>query len=109
MRIEVTGADELIADLAREVATIERAEGRAVAGEARRTVDRMRARAPRDTGQLAASIGADVDGLAADVGPTVPYAPFVEYGTSRQAPQPFAGQSLDEGGFEKAVGDAVGL
>lgn len=46
-------------------------------------------KAPVDTGNLRASISMEVDGLEGTVGTNVEYAPFVEYGTSRQPAQPF--------------------
>lgn len=53
--------------------------------------------APVDTGTMRASIGVDLTGdgrfriMTAEIGPTVHYAPHVEYGTARQSPQPFMG------------------
>lgn len=53
--------------------------------------------APVDTGMLRNSITTAVtgDGLTAAVVATASYAPFVELGTSRQAPQPFMGPATD--------------
>ena len=58
--------------------------------------------APVDTGALRNSIGHDIEGdlrrsgrIEAEIGPTVEYAPFVEFGTSRTAPQAFMGPALD--------------
>ena len=51
--------------------------------------------APVDTGAMRNSIGADVRGLSAEIGPTVSYAPYVEFGTSRMAPHAFMGPALD--------------
>ena len=45
--------------------------------------------APRDTGQLANSITSTVITLRGEVGPTVHYAPHVEYGTVHMDPQPY--------------------
>lgn len=50
---------------------------------------------PVDTGAMRNSIGVDRGVLQATVGPTVNYAPYVEFGTSRQAPQAFMGPALD--------------
>lgn len=56
-----------------------------------------KALAPVDTGNLRNSITTAVqgDGLRAAVVATASYAPFVEQGTSRQAPQPFMGPATD--------------
>ena len=45
------------------------------------------------------------DGLRAAVVATASYAPFVEQGTSRQAPQPFMGPATDRNAtlFEEAM------
>jgi HK97 gp10 family phage protein len=48
-------------------------------------------RVPVLTGTLRDSIGPDEDGYGAGA----PYAPFVEFGTSDTAPQPFIGPSSD--------------
>jgi HK97 gp10 family phage protein len=60
--------------------------------------------APVLTGALRSSIGADVDGLTAEIGPTVHYAGYVEEGTSRMQPQPYMRPAADrhEPGFVKA-------
>lgn len=44
---------------------------------------------PVDTGRLLNSITHTSDGEAAYIGTNVEYAPYVEYGTSKTAPQPF--------------------
>lgn len=46
------------------------------------------ATAPVDTGALAASYRADVDGLHGEAGSNMEYAPFVEYGTIHTSAQP---------------------
>lgn len=53
-------------------------------------------RAPVDTGNLKGSIGADFPTpLSADIGPAAEYGKWVEFGTSRMAPQPFMGPAAD--------------
>ncbi len=62
---------------------------------------------PVDTGFLRNSIGVDLDFLdvRAVIGPTADYGPFVEFGTSRQAPAAFMGPALDRvsPGFVQAI------
>lgn len=68
-----------------------------------------------DTGAMRASISASgpggaplgLDALEAEIGPTVSYAPYVEFGTSRAAPQPFMGPAADRHGgtLETALGE----
>jgi HK97 gp10 family phage protein len=66
--------------------------------------------APVDTGMMRASTTSTVMGLSAEMGPTVEYAPYVEEGTSDQAPQAFVGPAFDRNapGFVAAVGIAGG-
>ena len=63
--------------------------------------------APVDTGALRASIGSTIAGdrLSAEIGPTVAYAPYQEWGTSRMAAHPFMGPAVDavEPGFVQAM------
>lgn len=59
--------------------------------------------APVDTGYLRNSISVDVGGTAwgrlhAEIGPTAEYGVYVEYGTSRMAPQPYLGPAADRNG-----------
>lgn len=66
------------------------------------------ARAPVDTGALRNSIGTSNAGrFARDIGPTVNYGMFVEYGTSRMGPQPFMGPALEAArpSFEQAIAE----
>lgn len=51
---------------------------------------------PVDTGALKNSIGFEMTGVfAAEIGPTMSYSAFVEFGTARQAPQAFLGPATD--------------
>lgn len=62
--------------------------------------------APVDTGNLRNSISSDIAKLHAEVGPTAAYGVYVEYGTSRMAPQPYLGPAFDRHapGLEAALG-----
>ena len=55
-------------------------------------------KAPVDTGTLKRSIGLTIDdgGMAAQVEPTVEYAPYQEYGTRFMEAQPFVGPAFRE-------------
>lgn len=71
------------------------------------------------TGDLADSIEATTHGdgrsasMSAEVSTDVPYAGYVEYGTSRQAPQPFMQPAVEkhlpplESAFERALEDLL--
>lgn len=52
---------------------------------------------PVDTGYLKSTIGADVDGLSAEIGPTAEYGGYVELGTSEMSPQPYLAPAFDQG------------
>jgi HK97 gp10 family phage protein len=64
--------------------------------------------APVDTGALRSSISSTVRALSAEIGPTVHYGRYVEWGTSRMAPRAFMGPALDRNtpGFVAAIGQA---
>lgn len=65
--------------------------------------------APVDTGNLRNSIGSDLvdtgGAVWADIGPTANYGKYVEYGTSRMAPQPYLVPAFEQhtNGFSKAI------
>lgn len=61
-----------------------------------------KAKVPVDTGNLKGSIGTSdlrrvgqSGGLSVEIGPTAEYGEFVEFGTSRMAPQPYMGPAAD--------------
>jgi HK97 gp10 family phage protein len=56
----------------------------------RRVAEEMRANAPVRTGALRSSIRVTEDGVIAGA----PYSAYVEYGTGRTAPQPYAGPAV---------------
>lgn len=79
------------AELAAEVVAVEvKVEVAQKAGVAAGIAD-AQSRVPVLSGRLRDSIGPDEDGYGSDVD----YAPFVEFGTSDTAPQPFIGPSAD--------------
>lgn len=51
---------------------------------------------PVDTGRLRMSITSDVGDLEGSVGTNVDYAPYVEYGTYKQAPRPYLRPAFDK-------------
>ena len=88
-----------------KAATIEKAAGTVVAKAAYDVEKDAKNLVAVDTGATKNSIGTDIDGLTATVGPTTEYAPFLEDGTSRMGPQPFMGPAFDRNlpKFERAM------
>lgn len=84
-----------------ECNTVVRAAGAMCVAEAQQLV-------PVDTGATKSSIHAEMrNRTTVDVGPSTPYAPHLEYGTSRTAPRPFMEPAADKAGewLEEAVAD----
>lgn len=69
----------------------------------------MIARAPRDTGRLASSIGVDSSGDTARVGADVPYDRFVQKGTRYMAAQAYGVEAGNEttGGIVAAIASVL--
>lgn len=71
--------------------------------------------APVDTGALKNSISTSIDGdgrfgfMTAEIGPTVEYGIYQEYGTSVMAAQPYMGPAFDRriGGYTSALAQAA--
>jgi len=94
--ISVSGLSELMGGLAKAAAITPLAVV-AVKASGEMIADAARGNAPVLTGALRDSIEVDASGLSVVVGPTVDYAPFVEFGTWKDAPQPFMGPAADAG------------
>jgi HK97 gp10 family phage protein len=106
----VIGLDDVLAGLLREIATADGHAKTATAEAAARIEAAAKSLAPKLTGALAASITTDPTKNGAEVGPTVRYAPFVEYGTWKDPPQPFMGPAAErhEADLAKFLEDQVG-
>ena len=96
MHVKIKGAKELAAELQKKrildaVKMVVRLNGAQLQEKAVR-------KAPVDTGTLKRSIGLTIDdgGMAAQVEPTVEYAPYQEYGTRFMEAQPFVGPAFRE-------------
>lgn len=106
MHFDVSELRALEADLEKGAAKVEGLATKVVAKVALDIEASAKAGAPVDTGFLKNSISSDINGLSAEVGPTASYSMFLEYGTSRMAPQPFMGPAVDanEPNFVSAMG-----
>jgi HK97 gp10 family phage protein len=105
--MEVMGLNGLIADLVKAGLTIKpRAQAKALES-AERTAETMRSLVPVLTGTLRDSIEVEAVPDGAEVGPTVDYAPPVEYGAAHMAPQPFVWPAVDqnEAGFIEGLAE----
>ena len=89
--------NSLAADLGKVGASAAHKARQAVAKSAADVQRVSQGLAPVDTGALKNSIGFDLreSGLAAEIGPTVHYGAYVEFGTRRMAPHAYMGPALD--------------
>lgn len=87
----------LAVDLTKASAQAQRKAGVAIRKTAQDVKATAQSMAPVDTGALRNSITVSMGltSLEAVISPTVAYAPYVEHGTSRMAPQPFMGPAAD--------------
>lgn len=97
MAIVVHGIPQLKAALARKAAQAKAAEAPATQAGARTVEAIAKARAPKRTGRLTASIRTEQDGDDAYVVAEVPYARFQEHGTRHHAPQAFMRPAAKQG------------
>lgn len=110
MPIDITPVVDLAHDLSTQAGKI----GGTVAVVVRKTAFDIetdaKSLAAVDTGYMRSTIGVDTTvtptTATAVIGPTANYAPFVELGTSRMAPQPFMGPATDKRlpGYFSALG-----
>ena len=91
----VSGIDDVLTGLAGFIASADRHSQESAKEAAARIEATAKSLAPKVTGALAASITSDPTKTGAEIGPTVRYAPFVEYGTWKDAPQPFMGPAAE--------------
>ena len=106
----MTGYDDLLklsADLGKASYEVTRKAQMVVAKTAHDIEADAKSLAPVDTGALRNSIGTTISngGLSAEIGPTVHYAPYLEYGTRRMPPQPYMGPAAERRAepFVKAI------
>lgn len=99
--LDVSQVLKLSADLERSSGRLGRKAASVVRKSGQQLKTQAQALAPTRTGALRASVQVSTSGdgrgsgISATVGPTVRYAQFVEYGTSKMTPQPFIGPALD--------------
>lgn len=106
MHFDVSELRDLERDLEKGAAKVEALAPRVVAKVALDIERDAKINAPVDTGNLMGSIGAEVDGLTAEIGPTAEYGGYVEYGTSKMHAQPYMGPATEKN--TPAFVDAMG-
>lgn len=94
--IRIDGLTELAGALEAEWAQAATRGAEAVEKTARKIEGTAKSLAPRRTGALANSIRTDGSGTFREVGPTERYGRFMEFGTYKDAPQPFMGPAADQ-------------
>ena len=106
----VTGIDDVLAGLLGAIATVDGHTKEAASEAAARIEATAKSLAPKLTGATAASIEVSGRGTTREVGPTTPWAPFVEYGTWKDPPQPFMGPAAErhEDDLATFLADRVG-
>ncbi len=90
------GFHQYAKDLARAAAGIDRKGERAAEKVGRGALVSARQHVPVDSGALQRSLRLTQSGARAVVGTSLFYSTFVEYGTSRMAPDPFVGPAFVE-------------
>lgn len=95
MRIDATEVAHLGIELGALSAKAAHRAGLEISASAHRIEARAKTQCPVDTGACRASISTQVSGLSAEIGPTVRYAPYLEYGTYKMSPRPFMGPAAD--------------
>jgi HK97 gp10 family phage protein len=91
------GIDEVLFSLSRSGSEVEKRFARTVLRNAKRLQLEASERAPKgETGRLSSTIVEDGGKLSREVGPTVSYARYVEFGTATHPPQPFMLPAFDK-------------
>lgn len=101
--IDTSEVQALAGLLGAAAGTIDTEVSRSVNAAAEATEARAKSLVPVASGTLKGSIHTDHDGTEATVTADADYAAFVEFGTSRQAPQPFMYPAGDLG--ERVLGE----
>ena len=92
MRIDITydnGLSKIAESLSENI-------GEIIASGAQRVCESAKAVCPVDTGALRESISVECSGNRAEISANTDYASYVEFGTSKMAPQPYLVPSLIE-------------
>ncbi len=105
MNVSIT-YDNGLAEIAQR---IEGSLGEIIAAGAEAVSQSAKSMCPVDTGALRDSIGVSMEGNRAEISANTDYAAYVEFGTSKMAPQPYLVPSLigNSGAVTSAMADAI--
>lgn len=95
VNVDVSSLTRFADRAVRAIPRLQAAAGKEVEETARRVQTDAKQIVPVDTGALQGSIDIEVSGLTAEVFTTLRYAPFVEFGTYKDRPQPFITPAAD--------------
>jgi len=110
IKLEVKGVKETLAKIDLINAKVRKAVQEQVGKSAFNIQREAKKRCPVDTGALRNSITVDFYGvMSAQIGPHMPYAPYVEYGTRKMAARPYLFPAFEQErpNFEKGLAEAV--
>jgi len=111
IKFEFKGIEETVANIKKLSPELKREIRQQVAKSALNIQKGAKDRCPvGKTGMLKASITVDFYGeMSAEIGPHMPYAPYVEYGTKKMEAQPFLFPAFEQErpNFEKGLAEAV--
>jgi HK97 gp10 family phage protein len=96
MPADVSELEAYAQDIKRAGVRVRREQRKVVKETTSRVEQSARSHVPVRTGQLQSSIEGSVRGMKGTVTATARYATFVEYGTYKDAPQPFMTPALEE-------------
>lgn len=99
--VSASGLSQLIGGLTK-AARVTPAAALAVRASGEVAAEAMREDVAVDSGATRDSIGVDHSGLSAAAGPTTPWAGFLEWGTYKDAPQPFTERAAQAGSDDLA-------
>lgn len=102
MSARIEGIDALVRDLTFAAAKVRPEAGKVVVDQAERAAQKMRDRVPIDSGMTLESVTADNhptvagNGVSAEAGPEWFVGKFLEEGTAKMGPQPFAEPAMTD-------------
>lgn len=109
IHFDTSEVDRLAVDLTKAPGKVRRKVSQAIRKSAQGIQRDARRLCPVRTGALRDSISTDIGALEAEIGPTIFYGKYQEFGTSKMSPNPFMRPAFDRRAplLERSLGDAV--